>query len=178
VAPVGFAVPLTAFAIPVYLIGERSEYSWFLAVVAGGLLLWLELRILRGVGIAWTTPVALTLWIVTALVVLLFHKEPGVVLGMLFLTLGLRRGRMTLAGLAVLCLIGFFSHYYYTLSLTLLTKSLILMAAGGLLLGARPLLRRLSPPGQPAATPTGPPGPEPEPMAPGGIPIEPEEASS
>jgi uncharacterized membrane protein len=51
-------------------------------------------------------------------------------------------GNRVLAGLGILALLGYLSHYYYALYATLLAKSALLAGAGLVLLAARFALRR------------------------------------
>lgn len=77
--------------------------------------------------------------------VLLSALIPGMGAGALVLVLGFYAGSVGLMTLAGLLLVGFGSLYYYDLGLTLMTKSWLLLGSGALLLGARQLLKRLSP---------------------------------
>ena len=69
-------------------------------------------------------------------------STPGVVAGAAILVLGFDRRDRVLVGLAVLFLLCFGSFYYYSLQLTLLQKSGVLVASGLLVLGARDYLTR------------------------------------
>jgi hypothetical protein len=64
-------------------------------------------------------------------------STPGVVAAVTVLALGFDRRNRVLIGLAVVFLVKFASAYYYTLRMTLLEKSIVLVASGLLLLAAR-----------------------------------------
>jgi len=65
------------------------------------------------------------------------YRAPGLAVGLLILLLGFANGNRLLAGLGVLALAAYLSHYYYQLQWTLLDKSLVLFATGALLLALR-----------------------------------------
>jgi uncharacterized membrane protein len=64
-------------------------------------------------------------------------STPGVIAAVTVLTLGFDRRNRILIGLAVVFLVKFSSVYYYSLRMTLLEKSIVLVASGLLLLAAR-----------------------------------------
>jgi uncharacterized membrane protein len=64
-------------------------------------------------------------------------STPGVMAAVTVLTLGFDRRNRILIGLAVVFLVKFSSAYYYSLRMTLLEKSTVLVASGLLLLAAR-----------------------------------------
>lgn len=67
---------------------------------------------------------------------------PGLLAALIVLLLGFRHANRLLLGIAVVFLAIFLSAFYYTLSLTLLLKSLALIGSGMALLGLRWLVRR------------------------------------
>ncbi len=78
---------------------------------------------------------------------------PGLASALLILLLGFAAGNRLMAALGILSLLGFVSHFYYSLHATLLEKSGILAATGLCLLAAWFALRRAAP--VPAATDSG-----------------------
>lgn len=78
-------------------------------------------------------------WLLTgaavAMVPLVF--TPGILAGILVMTVGFSRGQYKLAGLGLVGLTFFLIAFYYNLQVSLLTKSLYLMASGVFFLGAR-----------------------------------------
>ncbi len=69
-------------------------------------------------------------------------KAPGVAPAAAILVVGYANGNRVLAGLGILALLGYLSHYYYSLQTTLLVKSGLLAATGLALLAARFALHR------------------------------------
>ena len=78
-----------------------------------------------------------------ALIVMLTAPAPGLSAGVLLLGLGFHAGSRVLLGAATLFLLHYGSAWYYALSLDLLSKSLVLMGTGLLMLMLAWLLRRL-----------------------------------
>jgi len=71
---------------------------------------------------------------------------PGLLVGLIVLLLGFRRGNRLLMGLAAVFLVFFIAMFYYTLTLTLLWKSLALIGSGIALFGLRWAAISLTPP--------------------------------
>jgi uncharacterized membrane protein len=67
---------------------------------------------------------------------------PGILAAVIVIVLGFRRGNRLLLGLGAAFLVVFLIAFYYYLDVTLLVKSLLLLATGLLLLGLRALLLR------------------------------------
>ena len=68
-------------------------------------------------------------------------KAPGVAPAAAILIVGYANADRVLAGLGIFALLGYLSHYYYSLQATLLEKSALLAAAGVALLAARFAMR-------------------------------------
>jgi hypothetical protein len=115
---------------------------WAGNLASGLVLVWAVLRLLKREGVGLGEPhgrIALTGAVLLALVSL---KAPGVGPAAAILIVGYANGNRVLAGLGVLALLGYLSHFYYALHATLLEKSALLAAAGLALLAARWGLRR------------------------------------
>ena len=81
----------------------------------------------------------------TAVVSLILSPAPGVTAALLLIVIGYGRAAPVLTALGIAAGLAYFSHYYYALSLTLLLKSVVLMASGLVLLALRWfLIRRAS----------------------------------
>jgi len=123
--------------------GASSPLVFWAGNLASGLVLvWAVLRLLRREGVGLGEPhgrIALAGALLLALVSL---KAPGVGPAAAILIVGYANGNRVLAGLGVIALLGYLSHYYYSLHATLLEKSALLAAAGLVLLAARWALRR------------------------------------
>jgi uncharacterized protein DUF4401 len=73
----------------------------------------------------------------TMLLGVLTLSTPGIMAAITVLTLGFDRRNRILIGLAIVFLVKFASVYYYSLRMTLLEKSIVLVASGLLLLATR-----------------------------------------
>jgi hypothetical protein len=80
-----------------------------------------------------------------AILALISLKAPGIGLTLTILLVGHAHGNRVLAGLGIIGLLAYLSHYYYALDFTLLEKSALMAASGTALLGARLALRHLWP---------------------------------
>jgi hypothetical protein len=80
---------------------------------------------------------------IAGLLALFGLAAPGICASLLVLLLGFAAASRTLMGLGILACGGYLAHFYYQLDLSLLTKSLVLLGSGALLLGARLGLGRL-----------------------------------
>ena len=78
----------------------------------------------------------------TVLVSLPALWTPGVLAAVIVIVLGLQRANRLLLGLGAAFLAVFLIAFYYHLDVTLLVKSLLLLATGLLLLGLRALMPR------------------------------------
>ena len=72
-------------------------------------------------------------------------KAPGLGPATAVLVIGFANGNRVLAGLGIIALLGYLSHYYYSLQITLLEKSMVLAGTGIALLIARLALQRYWP---------------------------------
>ena len=102
-------------------------------------------RILKELAIGPDSREGLAVLAGAALVMGVSFPAHGLAASLLILILGFAGGNRVLFGLGLLAVASFLSHYYYQLRETLLYKSLVLAAAGALLLGARWVLNRLFP---------------------------------
>lgn len=121
------------------------DYPWLLDRVERGLgaLVWVWV-VWRGVGRApWH--LRAPAWGLGLLMAVASGWMPGVALGLLVLLLGFARGKSVLLGLGATAGLVHLSLFYYSLSSSLLVKSISLMALGGLLLLAAWVLPRLWP---------------------------------
>lgn len=82
-----------------------------------------------------------------ALVAAAATGAPGVATGLLTLVVGFALGHRVLVGLGVAALLGYLGHYYYSLHMTLLAKSGVLVATGTALVAAWVAMRLLLPGG-------------------------------
>lgn len=103
---------------------------WLGAVATGAIFVYTAWRLgAKGPILAGAAAVALCgLWV------------PGVASAMLIITVGFATGRTVLMGLGILAFGGYLSHFYYSLEITLLAKSIALCGTGILLIALRWLL--------------------------------------
>ena len=114
--------------------------AWLGELALGLLLVAVVGRLLSRSGESWT---GTRMWAVlgmAAVIAVVSLKAPGVATGFIIMLLGFSNGNRTLVGLGIAALLFYLSAYYYNLEATLLSKSLILAAAGSLLLGVRWLI--------------------------------------
>ena len=114
---------------------------WPLTVVFVGLLVWLAARVARDHDHAPTDPPTLAAIGGAVAIGGLTLSTPAVTGALLFVMLGFDRRRSGLVGLAATFLIGFLGIYYYSLTLSLLQKSAVLVASGAVCLAAAAFFR-------------------------------------
>lgn len=116
--------------------------AWPLTVLHVALMVWLATRVTSEHGSALTeaTPLA----VITGAVAIgaLTLSAPAISGALLFIVLGFDRRRPGLVALASAFLVGFLGLYYYSLALTLLQKSAVLVASGAVCLAVSAFLRR------------------------------------
>lgn len=115
---------------------------WVGNLASGLVLVWAVLRLLKREGVGPGEPHGRIALAGAVLLALISLKAPGVGPAAAILIVGYANGNRVLAGLGVVALLGYLSHYYYALHATLLEKSALLAAAGLALLAARWGLRR------------------------------------
>jgi len=120
-------------------LGEAGVWLGRLASMA--VLLWAVVLLLRREGLALTSGqgrVGLAGALVLGLVSI---KAPGVGPAAAILIVGYANADRVLAGLGIVALLGYLSHYYYALQTTLLEKSGLLVATGLTLIAVRYAMR-------------------------------------
>ncbi len=162
--PIGYGLVLALLLVETFrlfgagfLLGLTGEPAGGLAlygplvgrILTAAILVWAAVEITRRDDSAPATGFS-PLAVGAALVFGLFSlKAPGLASATLILLLGFAAGNRILAALGILALLGFVTHFYYSLHATLLEKSGILAATGLALLGAHFLLRRAFPAEEP-----------------------------
>lgn len=116
--------------------------AWLGRIASLAVLLWAVLMLLRREGLAPSSGQG-RIGLAGALILgLASIKAPGVGPAAAILIVGYANADRVLAGLGIFALLGYLSHYYYSLQATLLEKSGLLVAAGIALLVARLAMRR------------------------------------
>lgn len=111
-------------------------------LASGLVLIWAVLRLLKREGVGLGAGHGRIALAGAGLLALISLEAPGVGPAVAILVVGFANGNRVLAGLGILALLGYLSHYYYALHATLLEKSALLAGAGLVLLAARFALRR------------------------------------
>ncbi|AMY07153.1 putative membrane-anchored protein [Luteitalea pratensis] len=115
--------------------------AWPLTFVFVMLLVWLAVQVARDHGAAPTDPAAAVAIGGAIAIGGLTLSTPAVSGALLLVMLGFDRRRSGLVGLAALFLGGFLGIYYYSLALSLLQKSAVLVASGAVCLAAAAFFR-------------------------------------
>jgi hypothetical protein len=115
---------------------------WLGDALSAAVLLFAVVLLLRRERVALASPPGRAALIGAALLGIASFKAPGIGPAATILVVGFANGNRVLAGLGVLALLGYLSHYYYSLEATLLEKSIILACTGLALLVARLALNR------------------------------------
>ena len=115
--------------------------AWFGRLASLAVLVWAVVTLLQREGLSLSSGQG-RVGLVGALILgLASIKAPGVGPAAAILIVGYANADRVLAGLGVFALLGYLSHYYYSLQATLLEKSALLAAAGIALLAARLAIR-------------------------------------
>jgi len=122
-------------------LGLGEPGVWLGRLASVGVLLWAVVELLRREGLSLKSGQG-RVGVAGALILgLATLKAPGIGPAAAILIVGYANGDRVLAGLGIFALLGYLSHYYYSLQATLLEKSMLLMAAGAALLLARLAMR-------------------------------------
>jgi uncharacterized protein DUF4401 len=155
----GYGLALAAVVIAV-MHGERS-IAWILdhprtpvggligvwigAALTSAALLWAVVQLLAREDVPRDSAQGKVALIGAIIVAVATLKAPGIGPAVAVLVIGFANGNRILAGLGILALLGYLSHYYYSLQLTLLEKSGVLASTGIALLAAWLLVHRYWP---------------------------------
>ncbi len=116
--------------------------GWIGALAAGAVLVAAALMLLWREGLALSSPQGRVALVGAVMLALVSLKAAALGPAVAVLVVGYANGNRVLAGLGLLSLIGYLSHYYYAMQVTLLEKSVLLAAAGVALLVLRFALRQ------------------------------------
>jgi hypothetical protein len=120
----------------------RDPWGWASGAAAGAVLVAGVIALLRREGLALASGPAKSALAGALVLALATLKAPGLAPATAILVVGYANGNRVLAGLGVVALLAYLSHYYYALQATLLEKSMLLAAAGAAVLVARFALQR------------------------------------
>lgn len=149
-SPLGFGLLVITFGLsflPLVPSGQiwGSEPRWWIASAVIALFIaHLALQTIGEFGRKGAQTRMIKLIIVGAIGLLLIptYGTPGIWAALLAMLLGFRHNHKTLLGFAALFLLAFIGLYYYSLSITLINKSYVLMGSGLILLALRLVLGR------------------------------------
>lgn len=122
-------------------VAAGTGVQWLGHAASAAVLLWAVVQLLRREGLPLDSGqgrVALAGALILGAASL---KAPGVGPTVAILVVGFANGNRVLAGLGIAALLGYLSHFYYSLSATLLIKSGVLLATGVALIAARAAMR-------------------------------------
>lgn len=118
---------------------------WIGAALTGAALLWAVVQLLAREDVPLESAQGKIAFAGALILALATLKAPGIGPAAAVLVIGFANGNRILAGLGILAMLGYLSHYYYSLEITLLEKSAVLAATGVALLAARLALLRYWP---------------------------------
>jgi uncharacterized membrane protein len=154
--PAGYGVTLTTL-LAVFLLSLLGNEDWFTGkwepwlqvlhswlppVLSGAIFLWMALRLLRREGVPIGSAPGRIALAGAGILAIATLWAPGLAPMIAIVIVGHANGNRLLTGLGILGLLGYLSSYYYSLEITLLQKSALLMAAGAVLLLVRLALHR------------------------------------
>ena len=118
----------------------------YLKVVSVGLflvLVYVIITILKRLKIDWKSIIGAGLLVFALILSFVFYQSPSIIAALIVLLIGIERGNRILVPLAIIGLIYFYSDYYYSMDMTLMKKSLILMGSGLFMLAGGWLASRM-----------------------------------
>jgi uncharacterized membrane protein len=137
-SPVGHALTVSLLGILVMPLTDEFELKWHVTVVGLFVLLMFLLgRIVLDLGYPLYNRVTIALVIGCLLLLIPSMRMPGILAALLVLITGFWRSHRGLLGIASVFLAFYIWAYYYSLEWTLLTKSLVLLASGIIMLALR-----------------------------------------
>jgi hypothetical protein len=121
------------------LMGYRVTLSslwvlWIGPVLVAAAFIYAISRLLERHGVTPNSRTGMAVLVASVAVALATLKAPGVTASLLILVLGFAGGNRTLFGVGVVGLLGYLSHFYYSLHMTLLMKSAALFGTGLMLI--------------------------------------------
>lgn len=147
--PVKYGIVIGIFSILIYEVTNRYGFiqentANFTTAILFFCLIWLETILLDDYEISLTSRFALTLFAISLAISIPIWTTPGILAGIIGILLAFRRNNRILQGISSFYLAGFIVHFYYWLDVTLLTKSIILMSTGVLMIIASFVLNRFA----------------------------------
>lgn len=145
--PAAYALAVATYVALGFSIVPEVADAWYTPVTPGGLglgALALVGYLITAYGARWNRPPAMIGIAAIAALMVLAADAPGILAAVCGLAIGFHRQRWVMIGVSAVALIGFIIAWYYSLGITLLDKSIALMAGGLVLLAARAAVKRLT----------------------------------
>jgi uncharacterized membrane protein len=122
-------------------LGGATGY-WIGVASVGVIVIWVVRELLVRQQIPLTATASQAAFGGAMIVALISLKAPGIGVTVVMLLLGYANANRMLTGLGILSLLAYWSYYYYSLQMTLLQKSALLVCAGAALIIARLAMQR------------------------------------
>ncbi len=119
----------------------RNAAAWVGAAASAAVLFVAAWQLVKREGLSLGSPQGRIALAGAAMLGAVSLKAPGVGPAVAVLVIGYANGNRVLAGLGIAAIVGYLSHYYYSLSITLLEKSILLAVTGVALLVLRLALK-------------------------------------
>lgn len=147
--PVKYGIVVGIFSLLIYEVTNRYGFiqentANFTTASLFFCLIWLETILLDDYEISLKSRFALTLFAISLIISIPIWTTPGILAGIIGILLAFRQNKRILQGISSLYLAGFIIYFYYWLDVTLLTKSIILMSTGVLMIIASFVLNRFA----------------------------------
>lgn len=126
--------------------GEILTSFPYTRVVSAGLFLVLAyviILIMNRLKIDWKSLTGAGFLIFALIITIVFYQSPSIMAALIVLLIGIERANRILVPLAIMALVYFYGDYYYSIDMTLMKKSLILMSSGLIMLAGGWLVRRV-----------------------------------
>ena len=139
-------VPAASLLDVSWLSGQAHPGRTGTGTVTGTVLMGLVLTgavvvLLRGAGVGLSSRVGITALVSAPVLVAAAWPMPGVIAGTVVALCAFAVGRYAVTALGLVIAVAALSYYYYSLDVPLMTKALSLLAAGGVLIAVRYMLR-------------------------------------
>jgi hypothetical protein len=133
----------------VYILPElRLEFAfyprpWISTLLLGALLLYTGSQVLPQIGVSAGTPQAAVFYGLLALITAAAWSAPGLLLALIVILLGTSSGNRAFNGAGIAFLVVFIAAYFYGIQVSMLSKSISLVASGAAVLVSRWLFLKL-----------------------------------
>ena len=120
---------------------EFFPYPWISSAGLGLLFLYLVFQVIKTSDFSLAMASTVTIYVICILTVIAALMAPGLVMALIILLLGFAMADRVLMGVAIGFFAVFLAAFFYGVEITLLTKSMVLIATGAVLLAGRFFLK-------------------------------------